>query len=222
MAASDTSAPNLAPHVPTQPLLQLFPEPSEEKAPPYELHALLASASGEAPLAERLAWLEQLVCWLRAGGAVPSRRGLLQPVESAGSARLRLLVEVLTQVPVWREALREVVSTVLTETSALRLLSEPGLSTGRGLLGDVLSRLGQRLVPAVADERDLAAWLFRLLPAAADGAWLEELAEEHVSALWELLGPGCFAPLGASVEDAVAVLASRASALGLAEDVLSR
>ncbi|NMO19236.1 gliding motility protein, partial [Pyxidicoccus fallax] len=220
MAVSHSPASDVSPT--SEPLLVLFTEAPERSALLSELHGLLASASAEAPLPERLAWLERLVRWLRAGGAVPSRRGLLAPVESAGSARLRLLVEVLTQVPVWREAVRDVVSTSLAETSALRLLSEPGLSTGRGLLGDLVARLGQRLVPAVADERELAPWVWRLLPGAEDGAWLEELSEEHVRALHTLLGADCFAPLGTSVEDAVAVLAARASALGLAGDVLSR
>ncbi|WP_164019554.1 site-specific recombinase [Pyxidicoccus trucidator] len=225
MAISLSPAPGLGPMCtpPTsEELLALYTETPEGSALLSELHALLASASALTPLAERLAWLEQLVRWLRADGAVPSRRGLLAPVESVGSSRLRLLVEMLTQVPAWREAVREVLSTALAETSALRLLSEPGLSTGRGLLGDLVSRLGQRVMLAVDDERELAAWVWRLLPAADDATWLEELAEEHVSALCELLGPGCFAPLEAAVEDAVAVLASRASALGLAGDVLSR
>ncbi|MBZ4420218.1 site-specific recombinase [Myxococcus sp. RHSTA-1-4] len=223
MAASITPEPDLTPIFATpEPLLSLFPEAPERKALLSELHALLASASALAPLPERLAWLERMVRWLRAGGAVPSRRGMLTPVESPGSARLRLLVEVLSQVPVWREAVSDVLRTVLTETSALRLLSEPGLPTGRGLLGDFAARLGQRLVPAVADERDLASWLWRLFPDAAGAAWLEELADEHVSALRELLGPACFAPLTAAVEDTVAVLASRASALGLGGDVLAR
>lgn len=228
MSPSAAPAPGLAPNVPSQPsepLLELFPEPPERREALSELHTLLASASALAPLPERLAWLEQVVRWLRSDAAVSPRQGLyglLSPAESPGSARLRLLVEVLTQVPAWREAVRDVLLGVFSDTSAPRLLSEPGLSTGRGLLGDFMGRLGQRLVPAVADERELSTWVWRWFPTAADAAWLESLAEEHVSALCSLLGPGCFTPLGVAVEDAVAVLASRASALGLAGDVQSR
>ncbi|QSQ22909.1 gliding motility protein [Pyxidicoccus parkwayensis] len=228
MTPSAAPAPGLAPTVPSktsEPLLKLFPEPPERREALGELHTLLASASALAPLPERLAWLEQVVRWLKTDVAVSFRHGLpslLTPVEAPGSARLRLLVEVLTEVPAWRESVRDVLCTVFTDTSALRLLSEPGLSTGRGLLGDFLGRVGQRLVPAVPDERELSTWVWRWFRTAADAAWLEALAEEHVSALCSLLGPECFAPLGAAVEDAVAVLASRASALGLAADVQSR
>ena len=126
---------------------------------------------------------------------------------------------------------------MLAETSALRLFTEPGLSAGRGLLGDAVARLGQRLVPPAPDERDLAQLVWRLFPGKEGQAWLDELSEEHVVALCALLRapsfaplpfvtssftPSPFAPLTEAVEDAVVVLAARASALGLASDVLAR
>ncbi len=187
-----------------------------------ELYSLLTAAPPQASLAERMAWLEQLAGWLRTRGPTPPRPGRLAPVESAGSARLRLLVEVLGEVPSWREAVRGVIASVLAETSALQLLSDPGLSAGRGLLGDFMDRLGQRLVPPAPDERDLAALVWRLFPGSEGGHWLDELSEEQVAAFCGLLSAPSFAPLRTAVKDAVAVLATRASALGMASDVLAR
>lgn len=206
----------------SEPRLALLGDAPGAEPLPRELHALLRSAPVDAPLPERLTWLERLVGWLREPGAVPSRHGELSPVESPGSTRLRLLVEVLSKEPSFREAVRDALASTLAETSALRLLTEPGLSTGRGLLGDTVVRLGQRLVPHAPDERDLASRLWRLFPDDDAGAWMAELAGEHVAALCELLGRDIFAPLGAAMEDAVLVLATRASALGLASDVLAR
>ncbi|WNG49803.1 gliding motility protein [Archangium minus] len=203
-------------------LLARYPNALETEERLRELHALLTSAPPRAPLAERMSWLEELAHWLRAPGATPSRRGRLAPVESAGSARLRLLVEVLGETPVWCEALRGVVASVLAETSALGLLAEPGLSAGRGLLGEALARLGRRMVPPAPDERALAPLVWRLFPGEKERAWLDELSEEPVAALCAVLGAQTFAPLKAAVDDAVAVLALRASALGLASDVLAR
>ncbi|MGA9525245.1 MAG: hypothetical protein WBV82_27550, partial [Myxococcaceae bacterium] len=97
-----------------------------------ELISLLDAIPTGPSLMERTAWLESMVTWLRAPGPVPSRRGRLAPVESAGSARLRLLVEVLTESPAWCEELRTLVRSVLAETSALMLLTDCGLSAGRG------------------------------------------------------------------------------------------
>jgi len=187
-----------------------------------ELYTLLTSAPPGASLAERMAWLEQLAGWLQTRGLTPSRPGRLAPVESAGSARLRLLVEVLGEVPSWCEAAQGVIASVLAETSALRLLSDPGLSSGRGLLGDFVDWLGQRVVPPAPDESDLATLVWRLFPGSEGGSWLDELSEEQVAAFCGLLSAPSFAPLRAAVEDAVAVLAARASALGLASDVLAR
>lgn len=205
-----------------EPLLALYPRALKAEERLRELHALLTSAQPEALLAERMAWLEELARWLQAPGATPSRRGRLAPVESAGSARLRLLLEVLGEVPAWGEALSAVIASVLAEASALKLFTEPGLSTGRGLLGDTVARLGQKLVPPAPDERDLASLVWRLFPGEAEAAFLDELSEEHVAAFCGLLRGPTFAPLKAAVEDAVVVLATRVSALGLASDVLAR
>lgn len=220
LAPASRPSPSLPP-AGLEPLLALYGESPGAEPLLCELHALLTSVPVPGPLQERLSWLERLVGWLREPGTVPSRQGRLSPVEATGSARLRLLVEVLAAVPSWREAVREALASTLAETSALRLLIEPGLSDGRGLLGDAVARLGQRLVPHAPDERDLAPRLWRLFPDAADGAWMVELAGERVAAFCELLGMDTFAPLGAAVEDAVVVLAARASSLGLASDVLS-
>ncbi len=203
-------------------LLALYPRAREAEERLRELQALLTSAQPLAPLATRMTWLEELARWLQARGATLSRRGQLAPVESSGSARLRLLLEVLGEVPEWCEALRGVIASVLAETSARKLFTEPGLSSGRGLLGDAAARLGQRLVPPAPDERDLASLVWRLFPGEEGAAWLDELSEQPVAALCALLGAPSFAPLGAAVEDAVVVLAARASALGLAGDVLAR
>ncbi|HYO52854.1 gliding motility protein [Archangium sp.] len=225
MLASPVNAPRPEPVLfspPLEELLPLYPSTPEAEERLRELHALLTSARPQAPLAARTAWLEELARWLQARGAAPSRRGRLAPVESSGSARLRLLMEVLGEAPAWCEALRGVVASVLAETSALRLFTEPGLSAGRGLLGDAVARLGQRLVPPAPDERDLAPLMWRLFPGEAGRAWLDELSEEHVVALCTLLHTPSFAPLEEAVEDAVVVLAARASAFGLASDVLTR
>ncbi len=191
-----------------------------------ELIALLDGLPTYASLMERTAWLDRLVTWLKTSGPVPSRRGRLAPVESMGSARLRLLVELLDGSPAWCEALRVLVRSVLAETSAVSLLTDCGLSAGRGLIGDAAARMAQRLVPSGPEERDLAPVLWRLFPNDADAAWLDELAEEHVRALRDLLrGPTpstVFEPLSEAVADAVVVLAARASGHGIASDVLTR
>jgi site-specific recombinase len=187
-----------------------------------ELYALLAATPPQAPLAERMAWLEQLASWLRTRGPAPTWPGRLTPVESSGSARLRLLVEVLREVPAWCETVRGVFTSVLAETSALRLLSDLGMSPGRGLFGDFVEWLSQKVVPPAPDERNLAALVWRLFPGPEGARWLDEVSAEQVAAFCELMSPSCFDPLKAAVEDAVAVLAVRVSALGLGRELLAR
>jgi site-specific recombinase len=152
--------------------------------------------------------LEELLRWLL---EVPAR-----PPGTA-SPRTRALRELLgalrehPQAAAWSEGLRE----ALAHASAVRLLAETGIPGQPGVLGEVLDRLVNRVVPRLDAEEDLFALLDRLELDDEDATWLEALAPEDRLALADFL-PGT----GAAVREAFALLGYRVSGLGLSRELL--
>jgi hypothetical protein len=117
-------------------------------------------------LEAQLDWLEQLVRWLRArrgglGGGTPG---------ALSSARLRLLLEAIRQMPVQAEALSALFAGALAGTRGLSLFAETGLPKDQGFAGEASDRLLGKFLPIPPDAADLAQLVARLFPAARDAA----------------------------------------------------
>jgi site-specific recombinase len=193
--------------------------------------------------------------WLRSGRA-------LLDVEPAPVVRLRLLVEVLEDVPAWRRALGSVVARLSSDGNALPAL-ESGLPNDRGLWPESADRLARRFLPSADAGRDLGALVSRLFPTARDAGWLAVVPADVGARLGRVLVDGAraaaysraaadaqkavaardsapsaardsaaardstaqplsFAPLDRALLDAVALLATRTSALGLSREIRAR
>ncbi|MCK6551930.1 site-specific recombinase [Myxococcota bacterium] len=196
-------------------------------APPVvaELGQLFAAMLPAGPLEARVEWVGALVRWLSAEGPL-----VLPPSASVSgrsrSARLWLFVEVLRRAPAWREATGRLVRSVLTEASALRLFAESGLARDHGFFGEAAHRLAKKLLPAAPDERDLSDLVGRTFASADDVAWLDELPPELVAdaftTLFEGEGDDAWRAVRNAAADAIHVLAMRAAALGLSDDLRQR
>jgi site-specific recombinase len=193
--------------------------------------------------------LEAGARWLRTGGA-------LLDVEPAPVVRLRLLVEVLEDVPAWRRALGSLVARVCTDGDALPAL-EAGLPNDRGLWPESSDRLARRFLPAVDGGRDLGAFVSRLFPTMRDALWLSVVPADVAAALGRALVNGAraaahaavaieptipvsgaaalavvstttttttlgFTAINHAVLDAIALIATRTSALGLSREIRAR
>jgi site-specific recombinase len=142
------------------------------------LFAMLANLPVGKPLAQRLDLLEQLSRWLRGGG-----NGMVNQMEGGGfesarTARLRLLVIVLEEVPLWRAAFRTLFGQVLAETTGLHLLSEVGLPNHRGFFQEAGDRVARRWLPAPPGEHRLVALVARMFPGRKDASWLRGIPAE--------------------------------------------
>ena len=181
------------------------------------LKRLAPAAAG--PLEARLDWLEQLVRWLRA-----RRSGLGGGAQGAlSSARLRLLLEAIRQMPRQAEALSALFAGALAGTRGLSLFAETGLPKDQGFAGESWDRLLGKFLPTPPDAADLAQLVARLFPRPRDADWLEELAPElasELAALVRLREHG--APLREAMADALTMLSARACALGLSTEVRER
>jgi site-specific recombinase len=208
-----------------------------------DLHALLcrvpAPGGLEPELQARLAWVEQLVRWLREpqGAPLPEPERADMPVEALADsaaaasphARLLLLNRVLTALPELRAQVGRLVRGVLAQSRGLKLFAQVGVPSGQGFFGEVADRCARRLLPTPPDDAELSEVLPRLFPTAQGAAWLAALPPAHVTQLAHLLCADAAPPeveAGVQVRawllDALVLLSVRTASLGLAPTVLDR
>jgi len=185
-----------------------------------QLHACLTELDSDAPLPGILDQIVHLARWVCDGPKPPSEL-VEDPAEPAQTTRLRALVRALAAYDRWRERFAAVLASVLTRTSGLRLFSEMGLPNPRGLGPETADRLARRLLPPPVDETDLGGLVARMFTTEKDAAWLERVDSRLVTELMVVLGDK-WTPLREHARDAIAILVTRTSALGMSEDVRVR
>jgi site-specific recombinase len=152
-------------------------------------------------------WFEGLLRWLVEG----SPRAGDHSQRTARLATLNTALQDHPQGPDWRARIRK----VWGHTSAVRLLADTGLSSHTAFLRELMHRVVERFVPRLDPEADLSALLDRLELSEDDADWIQNLAQDQARPWRELL----VLPREA-VWDAAQLLAYRATALGLARDLL--
>ncbi|MDB4966982.1 MAG: agmG [Myxococcales bacterium] len=166
--------------------------------------------------------LEAGARWVRTGTA-------LVGVEPPPIVRLRLLVEILEEVPSWRMAFGAAVARAVADGDAIPAL-ESGLPNDRGLWPESADRLARRLLPSADSQRDLGALVSRLFPTMADAVWLALVPQELAARLAGVIDDGArasgasapFGPLHQGMLDVIALVATRTSALGLSREIRAR
>jgi site-specific recombinase len=177
------------------------------------LDALLAQARPARPLAERVAWVEDLFAWVR---------------RDAPEARVRLLLQLLERQPEARLRVAQTFRSIVRDTQALDLFADTGLPRGSVFTHELLSRLVSRVFPNPPDTRDLADIFDRLFPRAAVAEWLEQLDAEYAARILDLFQhgetpeEGGWVSLRTDLEDAMVQLADRICVVGSHRNVRAR
>lgn len=184
-----------------------------------QLHARLSALDPGGELEKRVDAVEQLARWVCDGPKPPPLEGA--PPEPYATTRLRLLLRAFDTVPAFRQRASACIGSVLAESNALGLLCEVGLPNDRGLLDETTDRLARRFLPAPPDHGDLSVLFARMFRTQRDAEWLGGLPAELVMGLQERLG-NVWQPLRDATEDALALLTTRISALGLSDDIRRR
>ncbi len=185
-----------------------------------QLHAALCAFEPEAPAADRVAALEGLFKWMRSTRSVPAPERAL-PGERAPILRVRLLCRALEQVPVFRERLAATIRATLADSRGAPLFARVGLPSERGLWAETSDRLSRRMLPDVRDDRELVQVFWRLLPGGRELASASALQTELIAELIERLD-AAWQPLVQIRSDAIALLATRISAVGLTDVIRAR
>ena len=184
---------------------------------------LVAGARADATLAERVAWIEQFLAWVRARGKADAEGA------AAPATRIRFFLQVLERHPERRIAVSLLVRNTLRELSAIGLLCETGLPHANAFFQELAGRLASKLLPAPPAANDMAVLFHRVFPEQADADWVSALPRAVLDGIGELLqlaaGVDANDPWSSfrrDAADALLILASQVQAIGLSQSVRQR
>ncbi|MFO1396323.1 MAG: hypothetical protein U1F48_04595 [Burkholderiales bacterium] len=177
---------------------------------------LVGGARADAPLAERVEWLEHVAAWVRAGHDAGD--GAVTP-----ATRLRFLLQVLDRNAERRTEIGRLVRDTLREMDGIGLLCETGLPRAHAFLHELFERLVAKVLPVTPPPNDLAGLFRRLFPRAGDGDWVAALPVSVLAGIAELLAaPTEPVRQKQDAADALAILASHVQAIGMSHRVRRR
>ena len=209
------------------------------------LDYLLEHANPAAPLAERVAWLIELMRWVRvhrppAAAKTTSAEGeessevpdegvaIRDPVLRVRFARVRFLLQLVDRHPEWKSALAKTLRSVLRDSHGLRLFATTGLPQEYGFWGEAARRMAAHLLPEPPAFADLAQVFVALFPDKGDETMPLALPMETHARVRELFhfdeapDEACWAVVRRDVEDAVVVLCAQVAAIGLSDAIRRR
>jgi site-specific recombinase len=184
---------------------------------PANLQRALAALDPSAPLEVRLDRLEDVARWVI---EVPALKRLSRPAPLQLS-HLRLLLQALAIDADARHRLTKTLGSVLAETTAVPLFAEAGMPSDRGLVSETIDRIERRVLPRPPDDHNLERFVSRVFRKSRDCAWIAEAPPELYEQLGDVLGD-VWDPVREAMADAIALLCTRVSALGLSEDLRTR
>ena len=177
------------------------------------LDALLSNALPAQSLADRVAWAQDLLTWMR---------------RDDPGKRLRLLLQILERQPEAHQRVAQTFRSIVRDTEALDLFADTGLPTGTGFVRELVARVISGILPESPDTRDLADIIDRLFPRHSVGDWLEQLDNELANQIiglfhhGETLEEGGWVALRIDLEDAMVQLADRICVVGSNREVRAR
>ncbi|MDN0074221.1 site-specific recombinase [Crenobacter sp. SG2303] len=176
--------------------------------------ALRRLATAEHPPAEALA---DLIVTLRP----PSARHTEQAIQN-----LRALTYLLEHQPDYRQALRQGLLALLTETRQIALYTETGILANEGFFTALSRRIGERLLPPPVRAESLRDVFGQLFSHKNDHQWLASIPDDAWSELWRTLAwheqesNGSDTTTRMQMLEAVQVLSSRITAIGLEPELV--
>ncbi len=186
-------------------------------ATPLDLGQSLDLLDPTASLPTRLDALEDVCRWVI---EIPAVKVLSRPAPLQ-LAHLRQLITALDKNPKYKERFNAVVASILRDTSAVALFAEAGMPNDRGLGSETMDRIARRILPRPPDDEDLERFVSRVFRTTRDCAWIEATPVEVFAELGAVLGD-VWQPLKEAMADAVALLCTRISALGLSAHLRER
>ena len=181
-----------------------------------QLHGHLVTLEAGAPLPVQVEMFERLGRWVTAGLPPPS--SLWLPPEPPAVARLRIAVTAFERFPELRTRWMSGLGDVLAASIGVKLFAETGMPNDRGLVQETTDRLARRFLPRPPEHGQLAELFARIFRHPRDATWIAAIPDDLMARLAAISG-GVWRPTHDWMVDAIALVCTRISALGLSEDM---
>lgn len=128
---------------------------------------LLAQASTNRNLQERMLWLEEVLLWLKKDSA-------------PAPVRFKYLLQLLDQNPEWEKSVCKTLIAIFHDASFLKFFLQMGVSAEHGLWSDLADRVLARVLPML-HEGDVREIILRVFTEENDVEWILSIPEEVFS-----------------------------------------
>ncbi len=182
------------------------------------LDLILNEANPESSLETRIEWLQKLVKWIRSTDLFD------EAPEKVAATKMKYLFMVLERSPETKEKIQRALTTTLQELSSIEFFCEVCLPSQIGLIGELIDKLTEKILPKRPIGHQLSELMIALFPDEEDALWLKSLDEatlEKITALFNI-DKGNYPHLKSDIEEALIYLISQIVAIGLSPGIRKR
>nr|BDT29670.1 site-specific recombinase [Bacteriovorax sp. HI3] len=182
------------------------------------LDLILSEANPQSSLETRIEWLQKLVKWIRGTDLFEDAP------EKAAATKIKYLFMVLERNPDKKEKIQKSLTLTLQELSSIEFFCEVGLPSQIGLIGELVDKLTEKILPKKPIGHQLSELMITLFPDEEDVQWLKSLDEQTLEKLTTLFDTNneTYPHLKSDIEEALIYLISQIVAIGLSPGIRKR
>ncbi|AUN99498.1 hypothetical protein C0V70_15570 [Bacteriovorax stolpii] len=182
------------------------------------LDLILNEVNPQSPLETRIEWLQKLVKWIRGTDLFEDAP------EKAAATKIKYLFMVLERNSDKKEKIQKSLTLTLQELSSIEFFCEVGLPSQIGLIGELVDKLTEKILPKKPIGHQLSELMITLFPDEEDVQWLKSLDEQTLEKLTTLFDTNneTYPHLKSDIEEALIYLISQIVAIGLSPGIRKR
>jgi site-specific recombinase len=150
-----------------------------------DLQLILTGANPQAPLSERVEWLDGLLEWIR----LPIHPSETKKQKNIKTSRLIFLLNFLDRFPNYRPRVANTLQSILLESDATYFFAECGLESHLGFVKELSDRFVQNFIPSFREPKNLKQTFENIFVNEEDIIWFKSLDDETQSRLMALVTP---------------------------------
>ena len=174
----------------------------------------------------RINWLFDLIEWIRLEGMI--KHDLDFTTGAPQAARVRYLLQILDRNEDWKKKVASCLRSIIKDTKGLELFIQTGLFTEDHLLGELMGRINEKVLPQEPQQHELSFIFKENFHSSQDVEWFQLLDASTFSRILELFNFEVSAEeenwnsLKSDCEQALLLLGLQVQGLGLTSDIRKR
>ena len=177
-------------------------------------------------LKRRINWLFDLIEWIRLEGI--TKHDLDFTTGAPQAARVRLLLQILDRNDEWKINAARCLRSIIKDSKGLELFIQTGLFTEDHLLGELMGRINEKILPQEPHENELSFIFSENFRSAQDFEWFQLIDSTTFTRILELFNFSVsieeenWNSLKVDCEQALLLLGLQVQGLGLTADIRKR